>query len=156
MPCVAHFVHFTQQHIARTLTSNASSDQIPFRIYWYWQKSMPPKIYKRSAGLENSAILAAYCSSSSFSHVWADDQLATISVYTLRTNISAFHQIFNCLVKNRADSSFQYAPHHAVCFVFKRQLLQLRTCIVSWILLFSVLLWTSMHQHLLNLTIILK
>lgn len=46
-PRGAHFVHFSQQHIANTLISNANSVQILFRICCYSEKSMPPKISLR-------------------------------------------------------------------------------------------------------------
>lgn len=133
--CVAHFVPFSQQHIARTLISNANSAQISLRMSCYWQKSMPPKIFEQSAELENSAILTAQCSSFFFPQVWTDYQLATITFITLNKP-----QLFTTTstAQLKIDPILAFSLHLVMPFVlYSHQLLQLRTCIISRILCFS-------------------
>lgn len=101
IPCVTHFVYVPQQHIARI--SKANSAQIPCRICYCWQKPMLPEVFEKSAELDT--VHAPF-------HMWTDYQL--LLCLLLWTNLSAFHHIFNCLVKNIPNCSFQFAPCHSL------------------------------------------
>lgn len=138
IPRVTHFAYFPQQRIARTLMSKANSVQTPFRNYFCWQKSTPPPSLKSLRNLQNWVIqlFSLFCPPIHLSQCDQTSIQPLLCYLLLWTNGSAFQHVFNGVGKNRAGSSSQPAPHHTACFVFKCQLLQLRTCIVSWILLF--------------------